>query len=77
MEGRQIFADWQSYARDVVPPGAGEIQVEECRRAFYAGAWSAFCAVLEATEPADDAECERRLDALQKEIENAPKDLSL
>lgn len=29
---------WQSYRADVIPADAGPIQVEECRRAFYAGA---------------------------------------
>jgi hypothetical protein len=29
---------WADYQRNVLPPDAGEIQVQECRRAFYAGA---------------------------------------
>ena len=33
-----IQAQWLSYLRDVVPRDAGPVQVEECRRAFYAGA---------------------------------------
>lgn len=31
---------WESYLREVVPANAGPVQVEECRRAFYAGAGS-------------------------------------
>jgi len=72
-----MFEEWQSYERDVVPSTAPDIQREECRRAFYAGAWACFCAVLAASEPADEDECERRLQALQDEIENVPKDLAL
>jgi hypothetical protein len=32
-----IQSSWESYRREVVPANAGEIQIEECRRAFYAG----------------------------------------
>jgi len=28
---------WQDYRREVVPRDAGAIQIQECRRAFYAG----------------------------------------
>jgi hypothetical protein len=72
-----IFEEWQSYDRDVVPVTAPDIQREECRRAFYAGAWACFCAVLAATEPDNEDECERRLQAIQDEIQNIPKDLRL
>ena len=33
---KTLFDEWQGYRRDVVPPHAPAIQVEECRRAFYA-----------------------------------------
>lgn len=34
-----LLADaWASYRERVVPAEAGEVQVQECRRAFYAGA---------------------------------------
>jgi hypothetical protein len=72
-----MFEEWRSYDRDVVPSTAGDVQREECRRAFYAGAWAAFCAVLAASEPPDEEECERRLEALQSEIMAAPSDLSI
>lgn len=29
---------WTGYFRQVVPPDAGSVQIEESRRAFYAGA---------------------------------------
>ena len=37
MAGR-IEEKWHSYRRDVIPDGAPEVQLTECRRAFYAGA---------------------------------------
>ena len=72
-----IFDEWQSYERDVMPAGAADVQREECRRAFYAGAWACFCAVLAATEPDDEDECERLLQAIENEIKNIPKDLAI
>ena len=71
-----FLSEWQSYDRDVVPAGAPDVQREECRRAFYAGAWACFCAMLEAVAPEDEDECERRVQAIQDEIENVPKDLA-
>jgi hypothetical protein len=73
----QMFDEWKSYERDVVPAEANDVQREECRRAFYAGAWACFTAVLSATEPDDEDECERNLEALQAEIQNAPLDLAI
>lgn len=72
-----IIDEWTSYDRDVVPADAGAVQREECRRAFYAGAWVCFCAVLGAIEPEDEAECERNLEALQRELQATPNDPSL
>jgi len=34
---RVIEAVWESYQRNVIPKGAGEVQVQETRRAFFAG----------------------------------------
>lgn len=36
---------WQSYREHVLPPDAPSVQVQECRRAFYAGAHSVLCVV--------------------------------
>lgn len=41
---------WDSYEQEVIPAGAGETQVQECRRAFYAGASAALRSVLEIGE---------------------------
>jgi hypothetical protein len=38
---RSLQAQWESYRAAVVPKDAGLVQIEECRRAFYAGAASA------------------------------------
>jgi hypothetical protein len=33
-----VRKEWESYRRSVLPATAPEIQITECRRAFYAGA---------------------------------------
>ena len=48
---REIEAAWAAYRRLVLPKDAGVIQVEECRRAFYAGAYTVFTAFHEIGEP--------------------------
>ena len=73
----KVLREWQSYEREVIPKGAPAVQREECRRAFYAGAMACFTLVLEASEPADERECERRLQALQDEIKAMPHDLRI
>jgi hypothetical protein len=37
-EGLRIENGWESYLKEVIPKGASQIQVIECKRAFYAGA---------------------------------------
>ena len=73
----EIFKGWQSYERDVVPASAPSIQREECRRAFYAGAWEAFQRVMDAVSPDNERECERQLVALETEIRRILDDLKV
>jgi hypothetical protein len=35
---KYIEKGWQSYRNMVLPSGASDVQVKECRQAFYAGA---------------------------------------
>lgn len=48
---RRIGAEWASYLAGVVPADAGETQVEETRRAFYAGAASLFGFLMRQLDP--------------------------
>lgn len=70
-----VFEQWKSYEREIVPTKADAIQREECRRAFYAGAYASFWLVMAATEPESEDDCEANLQALQDEIEAMAKDL--
>jgi hypothetical protein len=46
---------WLSYREKVLGKDANEIQLTECRRAFYAGAWGLFTTVLAIMEPGPEA----------------------
>lgn len=70
-----IFDEWKSYEREVVPVGAPDIQREECRRAFYAGAAAYAAAVYAATDADKNGSAERTLTALDKELQAIPNDL--
>ena len=37
---RSVQQEWESYRNAVIPPDAPQIQHQECKRAFYAGAHS-------------------------------------
>jgi hypothetical protein len=53
---RQIIeSEWQAYRRQVVPANAPEVQMLECRRAFWAGASSLFGAIMNILEPGTEA----------------------
>ena len=69
---------WQEYQRHILDPvGAGAVQRQECRRAFYAGAIHLFSGLMEGLDddheptPADLA----RMDRLKAEIVRYAADL--
>ena len=53
----RIASQWDSYRRDVVPARAPLIQLQETRRAFYAGAWAALqlLAAVSSDDVSEDA----------------------
>ena len=67
-----IDAGWKSYRAMVIPKSAGSTQVEECHRAFYAGAAILFHGIMKMLDPGDDpteADLES-MSAIQKELED-------
>lgn len=74
---KTLLSEWQSFERVVVPAGASAIQREECRRAFYAGAVCLRKLIDDAVEPLSEDENQRRLQALDDELNAFPKDLRL
>jgi hypothetical protein len=73
----RVFDVWTNYRRDVIPVDAHAVQVEECRRAFYAGAIAYYLLMMEATTPEDEEQCERNLVTLRNELLSMPLDLAL
>lgn len=65
-----IGEQWASYVSKVIPADAPPVQVEECKRAFYAGAQGMFQAVMAATEPEDEDASEDRLASLEFEMQD-------
>jgi hypothetical protein len=65
---RSIGEEWAGYLAEVIPTGAPALQVEECKRAFYAGANGMFQAMFAATSHDDEVVCEARLEALSREM---------
>lgn len=65
-EGMSIREVWQSYLREVLPADASPIQIQECRRAFYAGA-RAMWAIFE-TAPDEEPAVDAMLEALDREM---------
>jgi hypothetical protein len=69
-QGRIIEANWVGYRAMVVPRGAGPVQVEECRRAFFAGAQALFASIMTILDPGaepTDADL-KRMDAINDEL---------
>jgi hypothetical protein len=54
MPSHRIAAQWESYRKNVIPPGAPEVQVTECRRAFLAGAAAFFNEIQNVLSPSTD-----------------------
>ena len=70
MGRKYIEIGWQSYRKLVVPDDAGEVQVNESRQAFYAGAAVLFEGIiggLDGGSEATDADIQR-MDDIQAEI---------
>ena len=47
----RIAEKFSSYRRDVIPSDAPPVQIEECRRAFFAGAVSLYSIVMAGLSP--------------------------
>lgn len=70
-DGKLIEAGWQAYRMLSLPPNAPEIQVKECRLAYFFGAQHLFASIMgvldEGSEPTE-ADL-RRLDLIHAELE--------
>lgn len=55
-EGRLIEAGWQSMRIIVLPPNVSDVQVDEMRKAFFAGAQHLFGSILSVLDSDGDGE---------------------
>lgn len=78
MERQIILEAWNGYRRKLLDPvGAGPVQIEETRRAFYAGAISLLTAIMMGLDPgaeATDADL-GRMAAIERELQRYAADL--
>jgi hypothetical protein len=64
-----VKTGWHSYLKRVVLPDAGQAQILETKRAFYAGViWLQSHMVIEVAALSDDA-AEKRLQQINRELE--------
>ena len=60
---------WKRYRTEVMHPDAHEIQVNECKAAFYGGALAIFEAILAAPDDVSEEQAADYLETLRKEIQ--------
>jgi hypothetical protein len=73
----RVFNEWTDYLQQIIPANAPPIQIEECRRAFYAGGLAVYALMMQAVEPADHRECDQNLEALHTELLAISRDLAI
>ena len=71
-QGLLIEAGWQTLKLMSVSPNAPQIQLNEMRNAFFAGAQHLFASVLGILDPEEEITDQdmRRMDAIAKELQN-------
>lgn len=69
--GPIIGGMFDGYRGNVMPPGAGPVQILECKRAFFAGARSLLDLMMAATDAGDDvtARDEAIMAAIDRELD--------
>ena len=60
---------WKKYSKLTLPPDAGRVQVQETKRAFYAGMLVATLASREIAVSGEVEEAVKKLDAFYREVE--------
>lgn len=78
-EGKLLEAGWRGYELAVLPEGVSQIQVNETRVAFFAGAQHLFWSIMGILEPdAEPTEADmRRMSAINDELEAFLKEFKL
>jgi len=74
----RLAEQWATYRERVVPPTAGQLQVQESRRAFYAGAEAFFRVCMRGLEPGTEPTEEDfgLMEALDAELREFARDVA-
>lgn len=69
-EGKIIQAGWVSYRRVVMPANCSAVQVDETRKAFYAGAQHLIASMMRTLDPGEEPTSEdlARMDHIHAEL---------
>jgi hypothetical protein len=72
MKVKIIESNWEAYRRLVVPKDAGSPQIDEAKKAFYAGAATLMEAVLTLLSPGDEPTDSDlvMMDSIQRELDD-------
>jgi hypothetical protein len=64
-----IRGGFRAYRGDVIPDEANDMQVLECKRAFYAGAWLMFSRMMSITDLTEE-EADAKITQLCNEVQS-------
>lgn len=77
--GRLIEMGWQALRITVLPPNASQIQLEEMRVAFFAGAQHLFATIMRTLDPGTDPTAAdlNRIELIDKELHDWVDEIKL
>lgn len=78
-EGKLIEAGWTGYRMLVLPPDAPQIQIDECRTAFMAGAQHLFGSIMNILDPGEqETEADlRKMDLIDRELRAFAREMAM
>lgn len=63
-----VEQSFEFYRKIVIPKDAGETQIEETKKAFYAGGWAVFKLMCQASDREDEEVAVDRIDRINSEL---------
>jgi hypothetical protein len=63
-----VEQSFELYRKIVIPKDAGETQIEETKKAFYAGGWAVFKLMCDASDREDEEVSVDRIDRINSEL---------
>lgn len=78
-KGLLIEAGWRAYQIVVLPKDAGPVQIDETRKAFFAGAQHLFASIMSVLDPDEEPTANdlRRMDLIDQELHKFAGELGL